>query len=134
MIENSANVKVEIYPEEKVPLIILEQETQKLGEDFSSAGIEWTRIEMTGEGVKGIGLDPNSLLVTVLASGGIITSFITLLQNYLMTNEKRRIKIVIDGDVLELTNASRELQEKIVKAYLRKHKLEATHRGKRRNG
>jgi hypothetical protein len=67
------------------------------------------------------GLDWGTLLVTLSASGGVLTALIGMLQAFLGRVRARGVTIQIGDDRLELTAASREEQRALLEAFLKRH-------------
>lgn len=62
------------------------------------------------------------LLITLSASGGVITTILVTVQEWLGRHRgDHQVKIVVDGDTLELSAATTAEQAKIVRAFLRQH-------------
>lgn len=61
-------------------------------------------------------------LITLSASGGVFTSILATIQDWLNRNRgAHTVKVVLDGDSLELSAATTAEQAKIVRAFVRKH-------------
>lgn len=71
------------------------------------------------ENAKGSPLDWNTILIGLVASGGVLTTLIGLLQAQL--GKLRQITVEIDGDKLTLTNATSEQQDLILQNWIRRH-------------
>ena len=82
-------------------------------------------------GAKGVELGEWGMwLVTLSASGGVLTSLISVAKDWLDRHGKgNRIKITIDGDTLELDEASAVEQAALLTAFVQRHQR---HHGKRR--
>ena len=79
------------------------------------------------EGAKSAGnMDWSQILLTLMASGGALTGLIGLIQARL--SRERRVKLVIDGDELEVSGLDRVEQKKLIDAWLNRRKK---HRGQR---
>jgi membrane-associated two-gene conflict system component 1 (EACC1) len=62
-------------------------------------------------------------LVTLSASGGIFTTLIATVNDWLGRRaETHKVKITIDGDTLELSKATSAEQAELVKTFVRRHK------------
>lgn len=72
-------------------------------------------------GAKGDTLQWGTILVTLAASGGVLTSLITVLQAWLARHEKRSLVLEIDGDKLEITGMSNAEQKELVEIWLKRH-------------
>jgi hypothetical protein len=63
-----------------------------------------------------------AIIVALSASGGVFTTLIETLRDWLGRHGARhRISVTIDGDTLELERASAEDQRALVDAYIRRH-------------
>jgi hypothetical protein len=65
--------------------------------------------------------DWGSLILTMAASGGVITGLISLLQSWLGGNSQRSITLEIDGDKLELKGLSKKDQTTLIRNWIQKH-------------
>lgn len=64
-------------------------------------------------------------LVTLSASGGVLTSLISVTKDWLdRRGAGNRIKITIGGDTIELDGASSAQQAALMKAFVQRHKTE----------
>lgn len=62
-----------------------------------------------------------NLLVTMAASGGVLTSLIGAVRSWLSRNEGKSVTLVIGEDRLELSNLSSEEQAKLIDVFVRRH-------------
>ena len=62
-----------------------------------------------------------TLLVTLAASGGVLTTLIGTLNAWLSRDEKRTLKVTMGGDTLELTGGPAEERQRVIHAWLEKH-------------
>jgi hypothetical protein len=73
-------------------------------------------------GAKGAGVDWGSLLVTLSAAGGVITSVIAVVQDWLARhNAAQSIKMTIDDDTIVLGRASVQEREELISVWVRRH-------------
>ncbi len=64
-------------------------------------------------------------IMALSASGGVFTRVVDVVRDWLGRHpSENRISITIDGDVLELSNATPHEQHDIVKAFIRRHSEE----------
>ena len=76
------------------------------------------------QGAKGAGVDWGSLLVTLSGVGGVVTSVIAVVQDWLARHSAAQsIKVTIDDDTIELGRASAQDREELISAWLRKHSV-----------
>ena len=74
------------------------------------------------QGAKGAGVDWGSLLVTLSAAGGVFTSVIVVVQDWLARHSAAQsIKITIDNDTIELGRASGQEREELISTWVRRH-------------
>ena len=74
------------------------------------------------QGAKGAGVDWGSLLVTLSAAGGVVTSVIAVVQDWLARHSAAQsIKLTIDDDTIELGRASVQEREELISAWVRRH-------------
>lgn len=74
------------------------------------------------QGAKGAGVDWGSLLVTLSAAGGVLTSVIALVQDWLARHSAAQsVKVTIDGDAIELGRASVQERGELISAWMRRH-------------
>jgi hypothetical protein len=63
----------------------------------------------------------SSLLIALAASGGVLTSLVGLLQGWLQRSSARTVVVEIDGDRLELADATSEQRRRLTDAWLSRH-------------
>lgn len=74
------------------------------------------------QGAKGAGVDWGSLLVTLSAAGGVITSVIAVVQDWLARHSAAQsVKMTIDDDTIELGRASAQEREELISVWVRRH-------------
>ena len=71
---------------------------------------------------KAAGVDWQTLIVTLAASGGVLTSLIGTIQSWLTRQEKASVTLEMGGDKLVITGASSEVQRSLVDDWVRRHK------------
>jgi len=62
-----------------------------------------------------------TLLLTLAASGGAITTLIGVLQAWLTRQERRGVTLEMDGDKLQVTGITSAEQQRLIDAWLRRH-------------
>lgn len=62
-----------------------------------------------------------TLLLTLAASGGAITTLIGVLQAWLTRHERRGVTLEMDGDKLQVTGITSAEQQRLIEAWLRRH-------------
>ena len=71
---------------------------------------------------KGGAVDWGTLLVTLSGAGGVFTSVIALARGWLTRHSAARaIKLTIDGDAIELGQASEREREELIAAWIHRH-------------
>jgi len=63
-----------------------------------------------------------ALLVTLAASGGVLTALINVLQSWLTRHEQRGVSLEVDGDKLEVKGMSSQEQQQLIDAWLSRHR------------
>lgn len=77
------------------------------------------------DGAKGVGVDWGALLVTLSAAGGVFTSLIAVVQDWLARHASaQRITMTIDNDTIILDRASMREREELIKVWVRQHSRE----------
>jgi hypothetical protein len=67
-------------------------------------------------------LDWSTLIITLAASGGVLTVLIGLLQSWVTRHERSKVCVEIDGDKLEVAGKPTEEQKQLIDAWLRRHR------------
>jgi hypothetical protein len=86
--------------------------------EFDDASIDMEAGEAPG-GSKGIGTAAGVLL-TRLASIEVLRAMLEAVRAW-VTRTGRTVEVSIDGDVLKLTGASRDQQDRVIQAWLARH-------------
>lgn len=63
------------------------------------------------------------LLLTLAASGGVLSTLITALKSWVLRQNECSVKIEIDGDVLEIKGVDSEEQRRIIERWLALHPM-----------
>ena len=104
----------------------LESITRQLRKELLELDVEAIDFANTGEmptkAKAGAPIDWSTLILTLAASGGVITTIIGVAQSWLARHEKRSIALEIDGDRLEITGISSEEQQNLTNAWLSRHR------------
>lgn len=74
--------------------------------------------ESTAKGASEIG----QLLLTLAASGGVITSLIAAVQSYIAGRSGRKVILEIDGDKLEVSGVDSASEKKLISAWINRHR------------
>lgn len=100
--------------------------TRRLREELLGLDVEAVEFAKSGETPEGAKVGPaidwNTLLLTLAASGGVLTTIIGVLQSWLTRHEGRSVMLEIDGDKIEITGISSEEQKRLIDAWLRRHR------------
>lgn len=73
-------------------------------------------------GSKSSGLDLQTLILTMAASGGVLTTLIGFIQAWLTRRAKATVTIEIGGDKLTITGASSEAERRLIDSWMNRHK------------
>jgi hypothetical protein len=73
-------------------------------------------------GNKSAGIDLQTLLVTLAASGGVLTTLTGAVQSWLTRQDRSSVTIEAGGDKLTITGASSDTQKRLVDAWIDRHK------------
>ena len=99
--------------------------TRQLREDLMELSVEAVDLVRAGKAPEGAKAgDPvawGTLLVTLAASGGVLTTLISALQSWLTRHERRSVTLEIGGDKLEMTGISSEGQQRLIDAWISRH-------------
>ncbi|MGH3931105.1 MAG: effector-associated constant component EACC1, partial [Pseudonocardiaceae bacterium] len=123
---NVVNLLLVLEPDPELDPEAGERLTRQLRGELAELDIESIGPAADGtapDGAKGI--DPVTLgavIVALSASGGIFTTVIETLRDWLGRHSRRhRISVTIDGDTIELERATAGQQRELVDAYVRRH-------------
>ena len=67
------------------------------------------------------GIDWQALIITLAASGGVLTSLINTVQSWLTRHERTSVTLEIGGDKLVLTGVSPESERRLVSDWISRH-------------
>ena len=74
------------------------------------------------QGAKGAGVDWGSLLVTLSTAGGVFTSVIVVVRDWLDRHSATQaIKVTINNDTIVLGRASEQEREELISTWVRRH-------------
>jgi hypothetical protein len=74
------------------------------------------------EGAKSAGaVAVGSLIVSAVASPGVLSSIVELIRGWLGIRGSRSVKLTLEGDSIELTGVSDETQQQLVQTWLARH-------------
>jgi hypothetical protein len=102
----------------------LEKFSRQLREELMDMDLEAVDFISTGETpekAKGFPIEWGTLIVALVASGGVITTLINVLKSWLTRQDRRSITLEINGDKLEVSSISSEEQQKLIDLWLSRH-------------
>lgn len=73
-------------------------------------------------GAKAVPIDWQTLIVTLAASGGVLTSLIGVVQSWLTRQDRASVTLELGGDKLTITGASSETQKRLVEDWVKRRK------------
>lgn len=73
-------------------------------------------------GSKSAGIDFQTIIVTLAASGGVLTTLIGCVQAWLTRRDRSSVTLEIGGDKLTITGASSDAERRLVDAWVGRHK------------
>ena len=98
--------------------------TQQLRASLLDLDVDQVALAQTGDaprGSNGLPIDWGTLLVTLSASGGVLTAVINTVQSWLARQGQRSVTLEMGGDKLTLTGASSREQQQLVDNWIRQH-------------
>ncbi|MCB8978014.1 MAG: hypothetical protein H6657_11380 [Ardenticatenaceae bacterium] len=100
--------------------------TRTLRNDILETNAENAEFVTNGKALSGTkSADPvtwGTILVTLAASGGVLTTLINVISSWLSRNKGNSIILEIDGDKLEVTGLSSEEQQRLISLWLNRHR------------
>jgi len=104
-----------------------EKVTRQLRAELKDLDVESVRLVATDTapvGAKGDPVTIGTLVVALSASGGVFTTLIAVLHDWLRRHSgNHRIRLTIDGDTIEIDRVSAERESKLVDAFVRRHSV-----------
>jgi hypothetical protein len=76
------------------------------------------------DGAKGDPVTLGTLLVTLAASGGVLTTIVNTVQPWLLRNEKHSVTVEMAGDKLTISGPSSDEQKRLVDDWIARHTQE----------
>jgi len=99
--------------------------TQRLCNELSELDLDSVKIASAGEVPAGAKAgDPftwGQLLLTLAASGGVLTTLINVLQSWVCRQERCRLTMEIGEDKLEIQGISSQEEQRLIEAWIRHH-------------
>lgn len=104
-----------------------DRQTRRVRRELSDAGIPSSLVDSTTpppEGARGLGADEiGQLLATIPPSLIALRGLISCLRSWVSSGSRRRVVLEMDGDRLEVTNATAPEQDKLIDAWIGRHKV-----------
>ena len=73
-------------------------------------------------GSKAVPIDLQSIIVTLAASGGVLTTLIGFIQSWLTRREKGSVTVEIGGDKLTIVGPSSDAESRLIRDWVNRHK------------
>ena len=90
--------------------------------DLDVDAVERARTEPAPEGARAVeALVAGAVLVRLVRNKDALSSVVKTVRAWLGEHRQRRVRIELDGDVLELTGVSDEERERLVDAWIERH-------------
>jgi hypothetical protein len=107
----------------------LERSTRQLRAELLNLDAESVTLVRSGDAAAGAKVaDPvtvGAIIVALSASGGVLTTLIDTVRDWLARRSAHKVVVTIDGDTIELDNATADEQRDIVMAYIHRHVTQA---------
>jgi hypothetical protein len=120
-------VHLTLEPDSQLDAEEYERMTRQLRAELKDLDVESVRLattETAPAGAKGDPVTVGALIVALSASGGVFTTLIAALHDWLRRRSgNHRIRVTIDGDTIELERASAEREAELVDAFVRRHSV-----------
>ncbi len=102
----------------------LETNTLQLRDELMDLDVENVDLVCSGDvpanAKAGDPISWGTLLLTLAASGGVITTLINSVQSWLIRNDRKSITLELDGDKLDLKGVSTEEQKRLINEWLKR--------------
>jgi Effector Associated Constant Component 1 len=89
--------------------------------DLDVHSVDMVRAGEAPEGAKGDPVTLGTLLVTLAASGGALTSLISTVQSWLTRHERSSVTLKLGDDTLAITGVSSEQQDRLIDSFVSRH-------------
>jgi len=96
---------------------------EELLELHDIAGADLVRSSAVPAGAKGDAVMLGTILVTLAASGGVLTTLINSVQSWLTRNDRHSVTVEMGGDKLTITGSSSAEQTRLLDAWIERHKI-----------
>src|SRR5262249_22427655 len=125
MTDNPTALQLSITAEPGTDAEEMEDLTRRLRDDLldhNVNSVEQTRTASAPPGAKGDPVTLGTLLVTLAASGGVLTTIINAVQSWLTRQDGHSVTIEVGGDKLVLSGVSSKQQQQLVDNFIKQHK------------
>jgi hypothetical protein len=125
MTDQTTQLKLNINAGPEADIEELAELTRQLREELIELEVEAVDLVSAGEtpaeAKAGDSVTWGTLMVTLAASGGILTTLINVLQAWLTRHEQRSVTLAIGDDKLEVKGLSSEEQQRLINTWLSRH-------------
>jgi hypothetical protein len=90
--------------------------------EIDGVGIERQSLVPSPAGTRSAGGDTGALLIALGGSGATLPVLIALIRDWLNRRRSGIVRLKIDEDEVEFNNASPELQQRVLNAFLSRHR------------
>jgi hypothetical protein len=127
--DNLSEVYLTLVPDPDLDVEAGERLTRQLRAEIGELDVDSVARAPAGELPQGAkGVDPvtvGALIVALSASGGVITTLIGTLRDWLERHSRRhKISVTINGDTIELERASARQGQQLIEAFISRHSVE----------
>lgn len=124
--EEVATARLDVVFDEELDPFDADRRVRQLRSEIARLDVESVSFAPAGPappGVKGAdAVTVGAILVALSASGGVVTTLIDTLRDWLGRQSARhRVSVTIDDDTIELERASSEERQKLLDAFIRRH-------------
>ncbi|MCK7470291.1 MAG: hypothetical protein MZU95_05405 [Desulfomicrobium escambiense] len=124
MSRNNTQLLVTLDAEPDTDSEDLERLTRQLREELSELDVQADFVTggpAPANAMAGDIIEWGTLLVTLAASGGVITTLINVLQVWLTSHHQRGLILEINGDKLQVTGITSTEQQRLIDAWVHRH-------------
>ncbi|MFE2531569.1 hypothetical protein [Streptomyces sp. NPDC059371] len=120
------DVLLGLVPDEAANAVETERLALRLRAELRERHIHTSQVFADGvppEGAKGVdALTAGAVVLALSAPGGVLTSLVGLLQDWLGRQSARhRVSVTIDGDTVDVEHATPEERRQLLDAFVRRH-------------
>ncbi|MEX3104292.1 MULTISPECIES: hypothetical protein [unclassified Streptomyces] len=124
--ERVTDVRLDVTPDPELDPEAAERLLRRLRTELAALDVESARFTPGAappEGAKGSdAVTLGAIVVALSASGGVFTSLIGAVQDWLgRSSARHRISVTVDGDTIELESATDAERRALVEAFVRRH-------------